>query len=821
MRTTIAFILLVAVLVSFTTAIPSQLSFKKGQEIIYKLHGTVDARGNVQTQGTTDGTFSTMDSTMVIKCVDMDSNSFMFAMNMFDTRVSVGQEAYHVANGTAANSASLGYDMYFQQSNTGEIQKIWYDRRDDQYFVNVKISAINTLQTKITPPGQTQTVLESDPVGVHYSVLTGIAPSNDDVLVVDKAFSQKDFEKFSDPDVTGKNVVLMARATTGIDNSGFIRSSQTEQYATVDNMARSNAAFTQRRVQGVNTNSTGFDMNMQSHGVLNIDYQGHSIVLPTSVSKYFSKAAQDKVELYTSDLLVAAESMYHIGVDGVVHAKNQIPEVADAKNTLKQVMNVGDVKSNLKTIQKLVRYFKNNNKASQLLEPYFVKLQQKADANLREKLFLLAVGLNTKDTNQQMVKYALKGNNRETKYHALLAITSGIQQPSAHLMSAVSKMANEESDAEIRDAAFMAYGSLLSFTTGQQTTKGRQFLIDSLNKAIEENKAVEIVSALGAISNAGSNVVPVTALPASLFSHAEIKVRSAAMFVLQSHAKKYNSVDAKKLISLLTAKDDPDYPYNKDYNVNYTVGGKTVSAQFDAQLFVGTNFDCNHPTFNYKGLAEATGSVALFGVSQQVFDARALYAKKGSQLVGDELFLSVFDKVLFQKSIGRLVDCSEHTYDLFHAAPGFSVSYTVWVSIVPVTFRASASLVVDAKWGWNVCDDQLSALVELIPTAELVVAGDAEIDLLIIRGAIELNGKFSASIIPQAYVHGTQCAVGFDVKLVTQPMTATLEAYYMTKKCKYLFFDCKWGPHNNKVIWQWQLPSKSDILYQKEWTIQV
>jgi len=779
----------------------------------------VDARGNVQSQGTTDGTFSTMDSIMVIKCTDKDDSNYMFVMNMFNTQVNVGQDGSSssptpvYSNGT--NSNALGYDMYFLQSNTGEISKIWYNSRDELYFVNVKLGAINALQTKITAPGQTQTVLESDPVGVHYSQLTGTESTNDGALLVEKTFNQKDFEKFSDPDVTKNNVVMMARASTGVHSAGFIQSAQSEQYATLVNMARSSKLS--NKVSGVNTNSTGFDMDMQSRGMLNIDFQSQAMV---SQSTYFP-AAVNRASLENSDDMLAFDSMYEVAIKGVIHAKNQIPEIDNIKAEVAKVFGVGTVKSQMNNLHKLIRYFNNNSKvsAAELLESYFVFVSKNTNKELRAKLLVLATGLNTTEAHGLIIKYCLQSGNNEMVYHTLLAITSGVKVPSEELSSAL-LIAAQSKDAQVKDAAILAYGSLLSYTKdAEHVAHGREFLVNALNQAVAVNDVAMIVSSLGAMSNAGK-VVPVTMIPMTVFSHADMKVRTAATFVLQKHAKNQNT-DAKKMIALLKARDDPDFPYNKDYKLNWSVGGSTVAAKFDAELFAGTNFDCNHPDFNYKALAEATGTLTLFGVDEQVFDARAVYGKKGSQLVGDELFLSVFGKVLYQKSIGSLVDCNEHTYDLYHATPGFSVTYTVWISVIPVTFRASASVVLDAKWGWDVCDAQLSALVELIPTAELVVAGDAEIDLLIIRAAIELNGRFSAALIPQAYVHGTLCTVGFDVKLVTQPMTATLEAYYMTKKCKFLFIDCKWGEHHNKIIWQWSLQSKSDILYEQEYKISI
>jgi hypothetical protein len=71
------------------------------------------------------------------------------------------------------------------------------------------------------------------------------------------------------------------------------------------------------------------------------------------------------------------------------------------------------------------------------------------------------------------------------------------------------------------------------------------------------------------------------------------------------------------------------------------------------------------------------------------------------------------------------------------------------VSIIPVTFTASVALDLNLSWGWQICDSQLSAQVELIPDAALVVSGDADIDLLIIKAGLELDVDLDLEVRPQ------------------------------------------------------------------------
>lgn len=135
------------------------------------------------------------------------------------------------------------------------------------------------------------------------------------------------------------------------------------------------------------------------------------------------------------------------------------------------------------------------------------------------------------------------------------------------------------------------------------------------------------------------------------------------------------------------------------------------------------------------------------------------------------------------------LDCKEHTYPIASTTKGLDVSYTLWVSVIPgtfslvypshtsVTFKAGGKLTLTLNWGWQICDSDLSAMVELIPTATLTIYGQAEINLLIIKAGVELSGSFNTALIPQGYIHGSQCKIGLDLKQKTDPMTIDFTRY--------------------------------------------
>jgi hypothetical protein len=69
---------------------------------------------------------------------------------------------------------------------------------------------------------------------------------------------------------------------------------------------------------------------------------------------------------------------------------------------------------------------------------------------------------------------------------------------------------------------------------------------------------------------------------------------------------------------------------------------------------------------------------------------------------------------------------------------------SIWIDQFPY--------LLDIQWAWQICDSQLSAMVELIPTGTLEIDGMAEVDLLIIEAGVELSGSFNAALIPQGSI---------------------------------------------------------------------
>jgi len=266
--------------------------------------------------------------------------------------------------------------------------------------------------------------------------------------------------------------------------------------------------------------------------------------------------------------------------------------------------------------------------------------------------------------------------------------------------------------------------------------------------------------------------------------------------------------------------ENSDFPINRTKQIEYSLGGSAVKAEFQAGLFLGTNFNCKNKDFNIKAEASASVDLELFSKKQRAFDADATYGQANGLDLADSAFIKVWGKVLKNIDIPKVTACPDETYPLYHTAPGFSVSYTLWVSIIPMTFQASATLVLDLNLELKACTTDLSLKVDLEPSVSLVVSGSAEINLLVLKAGIDLNGAVNSGIIPEAYVDGTLCTAGLDVSQHSKPMSITLEAYAQWKKCHILWiFDCEWGTQQSKDLLSWSLAEVDKQLWSEKYSL--
>jgi hypothetical protein len=178
--------------------------------------------------------------------------------------------------------------MYYFQTPEGLIPEVQYDSRDSLYYVQVKLAAINSLQTSTTAGS----VKVDDPTGVHFTAF-GVQE-----MTVQSSFSAASYVSFMDPSVSARNVRLTATASASFHPSGYIVSATNEQdVALVRGQAAAGATHR-------DANATGFDMYMASTGRLAIN------ATSTSGTRLASRSRSMPSGLTSGSLSQAARALH-------------------------------------------------------------------------------------------------------------------------------------------------------------------------------------------------------------------------------------------------------------------------------------------------------------------------------------------------------------------------------------------------------------------------------------------------------------------------------------------------------------------------------
>jgi len=466
----------------------------------------------------------------------------------------------------------------------------------------------------------------------------------------------------------------------------------------------------------------------------------------------------------------------------------------------------------VKPLNSLIKHFNAEPKDLMLIEKLAQHLPTLTVASRKKVLYILT-GLNGEEALELFVRFGLMSSDYHTQLDAILA-ANGIspENTNERILQTLQSLAfGFHSSADVNAAAILAYGAAVGRTLNQkEKERGGRLILGHLNTALSSKHVEELVKMTHSLGNAGPSILFSMIPWEQLLNHANISVKVAAIGALRKF---------KHQIDVPAKPSESNFPYNRSWTDSFTLGGSQVNAVFDGLLFAGTNFDCNHPYFNYEveGLVNAT--LTFFEWQKEALDAEVLYGKVNGNQVGNEVYLRVWDDVIYNSQLPT-VDCSEHTYPLYHTQQGVSISYTLWVTVIPVTFSASASLTLDLSWGWQICDSKLSAMVELIPQTTITLDADAQTFLLIVIAGIDITGSFEFDLRPQGYIDGSLCTVGFDVKLDTSPSNdIALESWYQWHSCKYWIFDCHWDTPNTQVWYSWSFPVTDEVVYNKDWKI--
>ncbi|KAL0222793.1 hypothetical protein P9112_002183 [Eukaryota sp. TZLM1-RC] len=811
------------------------IHYTVGTEIHYDLHSNIDVRP-VDNSKLYKGSTGRLNSWAAIRCTDIQGDGpnrkYLFLMNCFDTKVGTGETNDDVplvlpfpesAFGSLLGSSALGKDMTFQMSAAGEVEKIWAYTKDDDRLIRIRIGVINSFATSVTAAGSQKRVLEHDPVGVHYSAVAGKSSSSN--LRVRKTFGTPDFKQFADERVQPHMVSFNGVGEVEISAEGHFVSTHVEHDLRVLRPANGDdlsVAFKSLGSLNMGLLKGPMMVNKPSRihtfeGMFQLENEGNM----TSDNMFdFSK------RLLFADVIHPASISPHDVPSILSYSANRM--LADDQNPL--IRTVG-----------LLHDIDTSIESSELVKAVTKTVHAAANEKVYDVaklgLYVLSAAM-TRESSDELAMFIMT-DLEEVKLEAIKVATN-CRSPTLDLVQALMSQL-ESDDEEVRVSSLLALGSLAK----KVDIQSQEAIVRKI-ESISSNPDWEMKHIVAAIGNAGESfpLDLAVSLIKEAITHENSETRAQAVNALRKrsvqHSNNQNVVapiivaglrdvsehvraSAAKIASRLGFGNGVKFvnslmPYNVSWSKDIELGGSTAGLQAGFELFGGSNFDCNHPTFNYEALARGEVTVTLFDSSHSAALAEVVYGKINMQPLSDRILVTIWDETIYSKPL-QAYDCKEHVKQIFHTAPGVSYSWVFFISVIPLEVKVSASLIFNVEWAWAVCDGDLSAVVDIRPNAVVMLSGSAQINLLIVSAGVEINGNLHSRIVPAAYVKGSLCTVGLKATHIMNPVNVDINAFFRVYKCKFWFFNCKLRNKNVYNVFHWGLPSHEQVLFDKNYKI--
>jgi hypothetical protein len=256
---------------------------------------------------------------------------------------------------------------------------------------------------------------------------------------------------------------------------------------------------------------------------------------------------------------------------------------------------------------------------------------------------------------------------------------------------------------------------------------------------------------------------------------------------------------------------DPTYPHNKAKTWETKLGGSDFNVFAQAGYFAGTNFDCKQTGLNYKLRAFVKAGCHLFKHEEDFFTAEAVYAAINGATAENRLVAKLFGHSLKdEKLLPDIPGCPpEVVKDIASVQPGFRLSYTIVVVVIPVTFSAGVSAKLYLKWGYQFCPQNLQAHVDLRPGVTVTASASATAQIAVAKGGIELSGSVNLELRPTVMIDGNQCQFGVNLHRIQAPAQIKFDGWYQTWGCTIHHWKphCGYGSRHEKVFWHWDGPA--------------
>eukprot|EP00762_Andalucia_godoyi_P002355 ANDGO_07550.mRNA.1 lipid transport family protein len=259
--------------------------------------------------------------------------------------------------------------------------------------------------------------------------------------------------------------------------------------------------------------------------------------------------------------------------------------------------------------------------------------------------------------------------------------------------------------------------------------------------------------------------------------------------------------------------DDSLFPNNRQGSFDKTMGPSDLSLDISASYFAGTNFEfCSggqqSKDLNYKIAAGLDVKVDVFGFHKDVANVDAAYVAEAGATTDNHFRISLFGHTIKDTTLLPFSTTAcppENVIDIWHATPGWSVSYTVTVVVIPVTFSVGVSAQLDVSLGYGICIQDLKAIADLRPSVTVTASASASASVLVAKGGVEVSGSVNEQLRPAVWVNLNECAIGANVHHIANPADVSFNGYYQTRTLSWHHWRPRisWSNQHQKTFWSW------------------
>ncbi|KAH7821961.1 putative lipid transport family protein [Monocercomonoides exilis] len=345
------------------------------------------------------------------------------------------------------------------------------------------------------------------------------------------------------------------------------------------------------------------------------------------------------------------------------------------------------------------------------------------------------------------------------------------------------------SDGLVKDSVQSTYVSFNSppdlfmdstdFASVMMTSEGSSML--TLNKVAASNAEPFVAtSAAAAIASNYHDLKPVSFLDDSFYAERPDK----AVHLDQSVVKK----------------DCPEgFELCKSYGLSYWIGNSSCGVELDGSIVTGTNKGCEKESRDLLLGAYANLNLYVLDHKISLLDARAEYSYVDGSVQSNGVDILLFNRSVYNKTFPDL-PCIQKSKVIKPMKKTFSMKYTVYVTILPVTFKVGAQLQFEAEIPYEMCLATWEASVSFIPSVTVSLFADVSASILLARGGIMMSANVSEKIDPTAYLSIGKCQVGVKASSYTTPFSAKFVGHVQIRDCTDW---CSWGEEKEYVFWKW------------------